>query len=248
MIPGPISSDRAIAAGFRRAPISVSFGPGPLLPLSPNWWQARQPDWAATSLPGSNSGATFDLDVGRRAGVGAEEGQERHRDDGHDPGDRRDRALQRVALRVAVVERQQQQQHHRDRRDADRRDRDQLRRLDDAQQLEQEEEVPLGPRHVGGRRRVGLRALLGAEVDRHEDDHDDDDQRHRRVLEDRVREEGLALLLHHLVLAEVLLLLAVVHGALPLPPAPFAIASTGSERAPSACDRRASTAARSCRA
>ena len=87
------------------------------------------------------------------------------------PGDRRDRALQRVALRVAVVERQQEEQHHRDRRDADRRDRDELVRLDHPQQLEEEEEVPLGPRHVGGRGRVGLRALLGAEPDRHRDDH-----------------------------------------------------------------------------
>ena len=44
------------------------------------------------------------------------------------------------------------------------------RRLDDAQQLEEEEEVPLRPRHVGRRRRVGLRAELGAEDDRHRDD------------------------------------------------------------------------------
>ena len=68
MIPGPISSERAIAAGFRRAPISVSFGPGPLLPFSPNWWQARQPDCAATSLPASYSGATsMSISVGEPA-------------------------------------------------------------------------------------------------------------------------------------------------------------------------------------
>ena len=46
-------------------------------------------------------------------------------------------------------------------------------RLDDPQQLEEEEEVPLGPRHVGRRRRVGLRAELGAEDQRHQDDDHD---------------------------------------------------------------------------
>ena len=32
----------------------VSGGPGPLLPLSPITWQARQPDWPTTSSPARN--------------------------------------------------------------------------------------------------------------------------------------------------------------------------------------------------
>ena len=39
--------------------MSVSSGPGPPLPFSPILWQARQPDWAATSFPGSYCLATF---------------------------------------------------------------------------------------------------------------------------------------------------------------------------------------------
>ena len=49
---GPTWSERAIALRGTLAPISVSSGPGPSLPLSPSLWQARQPDWATTSLPG----------------------------------------------------------------------------------------------------------------------------------------------------------------------------------------------------
>src|SRR3712207_8266904 len=45
----------------------------------------------------------------------------------------------------------------------------------DPQQLEEEEEVPLRPGHVGGRRRVRLRAELGPEQQRH--DHDREDRR-----------------------------------------------------------------------
>ena len=203
-MPGPISTERTIAARGSVAPMWVRSGPGPVLPFSPNLWQARQPDWATTSLPASYCGATsMSISVGEPRG-GAEVGQVGHRDDRQDAGGGRDRPALGAPLGPAVVERQQQQQDHADRRDPDRRDRDQLRRLDHAQHLEEEEEVPLGPRHVGGRGRVGLRPLLGAEHDRHHDDHGDDDQRHRRVLQHRVGEERLALLLQQLVLAEVL--------------------------------------------
>ena len=110
------------------------------------------------------------FDRRRRAGVGARVGQEGHRADHGDAGQRRDRAALGAALGTAVVERQQEQQDHAERRHADRGQRHEARRLDHAQNLEQEEEVPLGTRHVGGGRRVGLRAELGAEHQRHRDD------------------------------------------------------------------------------
>ena len=210
-MPGPISTERMIAARGIRAAMWVSSGPGPLLPFSPSLWQARQPEPATTSLPGSYLAAHLHVDLGRRAAGGAEVGEVAHRDDRDDAGGGRDRAALGPALGAAVVERQQQQQDHADRRDADRRDRDQLRRLDHAQELEEEEEVPLGARHVGGRGRVRLRALLGAEDDRHRDDHGDDDQRHHRVLHHRVGEERLPLLLQKLVLLEVCLLVLRLH-------------------------------------
>src|SRR3954447_16389753 len=59
MMLGPTSRERAIAFLGRRAPIVVKSGPGPLLPLSPSLWQARQPDWATTSLPGSSAAEVF---------------------------------------------------------------------------------------------------------------------------------------------------------------------------------------------
>ena len=114
--------------------------------------------------------ASLHVDLVRRAGVGAQVGQVRHREDHEDAGGRRDRPALGPALRAAVVERQQEQQDHADRRHADRRQRHEQRRLDHAQQLEEEEEVPLRPRHVGRRRRVRLRAELGAEDERHQDD------------------------------------------------------------------------------
>ena len=53
MIPGPISTERMIAARGMRWAMWVSSGPGPLLPFSPSLWQARQPEPATTSLPAS---------------------------------------------------------------------------------------------------------------------------------------------------------------------------------------------------
>ena len=116
-----------------------------------------------------------------------------------------------AALGSAVDERQRDQQDHADRRHADRGERRQDRRLDHAQQLEEEEEVPLRARHVGRRRRIGLRAELRAEDDRHRDDHRHHDHHHHAVLGDRVGEEGLPLGLQDRVLAEVFLLFALIH-------------------------------------
>src|SRR3954451_14484336 len=166
-------------------------------------------------------GRHLHVDLGRRAAGGAEVGQVAHRDDRQAAGGGGDRAPVGPALRAAVVERQQQEQDHADGRDADRRNRDQLRRLDHAQDLEEEVEVPLGARHVGGGGRIGLRALLGAEDQRHRDDHGDDDQRHHRVFHHRVGEERLPLLLQKLVLLEVFLLVLRLHADdAPLPPSP----------------------------
>src|ERR687888_834762 len=61
-------SVRAIAWRGRRAPTLVSGGPGPALPLSPILWQPRQPDDAATSLPGSSDLLTLiSISVGEPA-------------------------------------------------------------------------------------------------------------------------------------------------------------------------------------
>ncbi len=66
--PAGLISVRRIAAAGSFAPISVSSGPGPSLPLSPNLWHARQPDCAATSLPASNCGGTWmSISVGEPA-------------------------------------------------------------------------------------------------------------------------------------------------------------------------------------
>ena len=54
-------------------------GPGPSLPFSPILWQARQPDWATTSLPASYFWRDLHVDLVRRAGDGAEVGQVAHR-------------------------------------------------------------------------------------------------------------------------------------------------------------------------
>ena len=63
-----LSSVRSIAAGASLVAIAVRFGPGPPLPFSPILWHARQPDWAATSLPASYSEETsMSISVGEPA-------------------------------------------------------------------------------------------------------------------------------------------------------------------------------------
>src|SRR5439155_22445116 len=106
-----------------------------------------------------------------------------------------------------VVEREPEQEHKADRRDPDRGDEDRLRPLEDPQEIEEEIEVPVGPWDEA--RRPGIR---GRSVERTQDarldavrvvvpddgeadDHAHDDQGHHGVVENRAREEGLALLL-----------------------------------------------------
>ena len=55
-----LMSVRAIPSLGRREAIFSSGGPGPSLPLSPNLWQARQPDCAATCLPALNCATATD--------------------------------------------------------------------------------------------------------------------------------------------------------------------------------------------
>ena len=205
------SSVRRIAAFGSFSPMSVRSGPGPSLPLCPILWHARQPDCATTSFPASYFCGDLHVDLVRRAGRRAQVGEVAHRHDREDARDRRDRAPLRAALGAAIDERQEDQQDDADRRHADRGERRQDRRLDHAQQLEEEEEVPLRPRDVGGRRRVRLGPELRPEHQRHHDDREQDDARHERVLRHRVGEERLPLRLQQRVLAEVLLLLPLVH-------------------------------------
>src|SRR4051812_50018764 len=66
-----LTSVRAIAWRGRRAAMLPNGGPGPSLPLSPNLWQARQPDWAATCFPalkGAVAGGPRGMTVGRGGG------------------------------------------------------------------------------------------------------------------------------------------------------------------------------------
>ena len=130
-----------------------------------------------------------------------------HREDHEHRRDHRHRAVQRPALGAQVDERHREQQQDADRRDADRAEDHRLRPLEDPEQVEEEVEVPVGPRNEADRPRVGrlvvelpeparLRALVVARdrelPDRREhDDHDHDDERHDRVVEHRVREELL---------------------------------------------------------
>ena len=67
--------------------------------------------------------------------------------------------------RAQVDERQREQQDEADRRDADRAEDHRLRPLEDPQQVEEEVEVPVGPRDEVDRPRVGLRRRpAGAEA------------------------------------------------------------------------------------
>ena len=173
---GPTSRERAIAFRGIRAPIWVSSGPGSVVAVVAELVAGEAARLGDDLLARLEGGGRLQVDLARRPGGRAEEGQVGHRDDRQNPSGGGDRPALRAALRVAVVEGQEQEQDHGQRRDADRRDRDRPRRLDHPQQLEQEEEVPLGPRRVGGGGRVDLRTLLGAEHDRQGHDHQSDDR------------------------------------------------------------------------
>ena len=212
-----LSSVRRIAGARNRSPISVRSGPGPALPLWPIRWQPRQPEAAATSLAGLVLRRRRQLDLGRRAGQRALDRQVRHR-----ARSRRRRSASRSDARSGC--------------------RSGLRSMNGRMisrtmqivgmpivamntssgglttrsSSNRKKKYHSGPRRVGGRRRVGLGTELGAEQDRHQDDHEQHEDGHDRVLGDRVGEERLPLRLQDVVLAEVLLLLAGVHGGLDL--------------------------------
>ena len=131
------------------------------------------------------------------------------------PRDGGDRPPLGAPLGPAVIKRKEDEQDHAQRRDPDRCELHDARRLDDAQNLEQKKEVPLRPCVVAGRGGVDLRAELVAQDERHHDDHCHDDTSHCRVLGNRVGKEALAVGLQAGVLAKVFLLLALVHVGLP---------------------------------
>ena len=140
------------------------------------------------------------------------ERQHAHRKDDEHGGDQGDRAGTEPACAAAVEERQQQEEDEADRRHPDRAEEDRLRPLEDPEQIEEEVEVPVRPRHEARGARIGRRVVLRPEEtrvqpvvmravrrplpDRRErDDHGHDDEAHDRVVEHRVRVEGLPPLL-----------------------------------------------------
>src|ERR1700753_1277520 len=187
------------------------FGTGPVVAVLTQFVAGEAARPGHDLRPGLVLGRDLHVDLGGRTPGRTGVGQVAHREDGEDPGGGRQRWTLRATLGAAVVERQQQEQDHADGRDADRRYGHQLRRFDDPQDLEEEEEVPLGARHVGGRRRVRLRTLGGAEDQRHRDDRAEDDYYHRRVLQHRVGEQRLPFLLQYLVFLEIRLLVGGLH-------------------------------------
>ena len=135
-----------------------------------------------------------------------------HREHDQDRRDDRHRPPGQPALGTNVDERHRDQQHETQGRDADRAEDHRRRPFEDPQQVEEEVEVPVGPRDEVDRSRIGRSVEQLAEPagsragviarrrvlpdDRQADDHHDDDQRHDRVVEHRVREERLPALLH----------------------------------------------------
>jgi len=134
--------------------------------------------------------------------------QHAHGDDRQDGGDHRHWPGRGPSHAAAIEERQPDQQDERDRRHTNRAEEHRLRPLEDPEQVEEEVEIPVGPRHKARRagigRRIDLRPqdpLVGRIVnhpprgplpDRREpDDHGHDDEAHDRVVEHRVRVEGL---------------------------------------------------------
>ena len=165
-----LSSVRLMAPGSSLLPMSVRFGAWTVVAVLADLVAGETAGLGDDELARLQVGRHLHVDLVRGARGRAEVGQVRHREDHDDARRRRDRPPLGAPLGTAVVERQHEQQHHRDRRHADRRERRQDRRLDHPQHLEEEEEVPLRPRHVGGGRRVRLRPELGTEDERHEHD------------------------------------------------------------------------------
>ena len=143
--------------------------------------------------------------------------QRPHRDHDDDRRDDRHRPPAQPALTAEVDERQGDRDPEQDVRDSDRAEHDRVRPFEDPEQVEEEVEVPVRPRHEVRRARVGLlgvvrpqqarilRAVGGEVPDAGEaDDHEDDEQAHHRVVEHRVGEERLPGALDVLLVALVL--------------------------------------------
>ncbi len=140
-------------------------------------WQVRQPDWAKSFAPGTAFAGRFSFftHVGDRAERLARErllrrralvGEGAHRDHGQDRDHDRHRPPRQPPLAPHVHERQREHQHHDDRRDPDRPQDHRVRPLEDPEQVEEEVEVPVGPRDEARRPRVGLVASRAARASR----------------------------------------------------------------------------------
>ena len=154
-------------------------------------WQFRQPETAKSLRAGDRlrvvrepfllrpgRDVPDDLRAERLLRRRALVGQHAHRDDGEDRGDQRDRAPQRAAApRGVSMNGIATSSDQADRRDADRAEEHRLRPLEDPEQVEEEVEVPVGPRNEADRARVGgiveqlaeparLTAVLGCPHDR----------------------------------------------------------------------------------
>ena len=81
--------------------------------------------------------------------------QDAHRDDDQDGGDHRNRAAREPALHAPVEERKQERDDQQDRGDPDGAEDHGVGPLEDPQEVEEEVEVPVGPRHEVRRARIG---------------------------------------------------------------------------------------------
>ncbi len=185
-----------------------------MLPPQPSCesvWQLPQ-DWLSVNATPGPVAVAVAADVGRARALPRERQQQHH----HAAGERdRDGAARHAALARAVDERHPDHDPHPDRRDDDRAEQHQIRVVEDPQELEEEEVVPVRTRVVDRDRGVGLvlveraqdaalRAVRGVVPDdrqphdqEHEEEVDDD------VVQDHLREERLPRLLLVAVLAEV---------------------------------------------
>ena len=152
----------------------------------------------------------------------------RHRDDGQDGRDHRNRPPRRSPLAAPVVERQADEEDGVRWSYADGGDDDRLGPLEDPQEAVEEVEVPVGARDEIGRCRIGGLGVeqpedarldpVGVPVPDHgqADDHEHDDESHDRVVQHREGVERLPLLLDVVLVPRVLLAaqLAEIQGAI----------------------------------
>ncbi len=160
------------------APSAVRSGAPRFAPPAPRYvWQLRQPDdreelrardrllvVREPLLLRPRRHVADELRAERLLRGRALVGEDAHRDDDEDRRDDRDRAgassrrSARMSMNGSASSRIEQH-----RRDADRAEDDRLRPLEDPQQVEEEVEVPVGPRDEVDRSRVGRRVVELAE-------------------------------------------------------------------------------------